>query len=302
MSNATTTTHQRHLVLTDADLIVPFGRVALSLEEIDISHFSRAIGDQVFYADTVIFQRTSGPNDRTPCIKVLKDRSDTIGRFLKYPDVLLYSESQYNNLKWTIENAHAALDESDLLMPRENSHQGLINRIKSLVVRAAEIKQKLDSSPALGSETAAELLSPRTELSGVDLVNAAKAIAERAHINQTRRDGKTPYINHVRAVVERLGTAASDDEIAVAWLHDAVEDGGISLAGLWDAGIPKSVVLEVDILTKLKNQNYQNYLERVKSNPVARKVKIADMLSNMADDPTEKQILKYSEGLTYLLK
>jgi len=49
-----------------------------------------------------------------------------------------------------------------------------------------------------------------------------------------------------------------------------------------------------------KTKSYEDYLEDVKKNPLARTVKIADMLSNLADNPTKNQIIKYSKGLLYL--
>ena len=42
------------------------------------------------------------------------------------------------------------------------------------------------------------------------------------------------------------------------------------------------------------------YLARVKENPIALKVKIADMLCNLADDPTPRQVEKYRKGMLFL--
>jgi hypothetical protein len=47
--------------------------------------------------------------------------------------------------------------------------------------------------------------------------------------------------------------------------------------------------------------DYDDYPERVAASPIAAKVKIADMLSNLADDPTPKQIRKYAKGLLRLV-
>jgi hypothetical protein len=43
------------------------------------------------------------------------------------------------------------------------------------------------------------------------------------------------------------------------------------------------------------------YLRRIKSDPVAKRVKIADMLANLGDRPSERQIVKYAKGLLILL-
>ena len=54
---------------------------------------------------------------------------------------------------------------------------------------------------------------------------AAKALAEKQHLGQTDKAG-SPYITHPARVAERLET---DEEKVVAWLHDTVEDTGLSL-------------------------------------------------------------------------
>ena len=66
----------------------------------------------------------------------------------------------------------------------------------------------------------------------------------------------------------------------VAVLHDVVEDTRISFQDLRKAGYPESVIKALDGLTRRKNESYEQFVERAKSNAVARKVKIAD-LDNM---------------------
>ena len=81
-----------------------------------------------------------------------------------------------------------------------------------------------------------------------------------------------------------------------------MEDTDLSAQDLLDKGISPEVVEAVVILTKTKWNDYQGYISLVKQNPLATKVKIADMLCNLGDNPTDKQILKYAQGLTFLLK
>ncbi len=126
----------------------------------------------------------------------------------------------------------------------------------------------------------------------------AEEIAINAHAGQYRRDGKTPYINHPRKVVNRVST---EKEKAVAWLHDILEDTEITEESLSVEGLPDDIIIAVKIMTHQKRQSYKDYLERVKQNPVSKTVKIADMLANLSDTPTEKQIKKYAKGLLYLL-
>ena len=130
------------------------------------------------------------------------------------------------------------------------------------------------------------------------LVDVAEEIATRAHSGQFRRGGVVPYIEHPRAVVARVG---DDPEFKiVAWLHDVIEDTDETEASLIEAGIPPHLVEAVKLLTKEEGVQYETYLDRVAANRVAKAVKVADMLSNLSDTPTDKQIRKYAEGLLNL--
>lgn len=131
------------------------------------------------------------------------------------------------------------------------------------------------------------------------IVSLAKAIAEKAHEGQKRRDGVTPYIKHPEAVAARV-YGESDYVRAAAWLHDVLEDTSENIESLREAGVPLEVIEAVQVLTKT-GEDYGWYLSRVKAHPIARKVKVADMLSNLSDSPTKQQIVRYSGGLLFLL-
>lgn len=132
------------------------------------------------------------------------------------------------------------------------------------------------------------------------LVTIAENIARAAHYGQYRRDGSTPYHVHPQAVAIRV-SHEPDEVVATAWLHDVLEDTTFTAHCLLESGIPKTVVDAVDALSKRKGESYRMYLDRVLANPIAVKVKIADMLSNLADHPTDAQILKYCYGLQVLV-
>jgi len=133
-----------------------------------------------------------------------------------------------------------------------------------------------------------------------NIVNLAEKIATQAHEGQFRRGGIIPYIEHPKAVVSRVG----DDQNAqvVAWLHDVIEDTDETAESLVDQGIPEELVKAVVLLTKTKESVYEEYIDAIASCEVAKAVKVADMLSNLSDKPTKKQIKKYSEGLLRLLR
>ena len=90
-------------------------------------------------------------------------------------------------------------------------------------------------------------------------------------------------------------------------MHDVLEDSPYTAEELILAGLPETVVTAVQVLTKKKGQDYQQYLELVKSNPLARCVKLVDLkhnsdLSRLATI-TEKDLErfeKYKKAIDYL--
>ena len=126
----------------------------------------------------------------------------------------------------------------------------------------------------------------------------AEQIARKAHKDQHRRDGVTPYVTHPERVAKRI---EGDEGLeAVAWLHDVLEDTSETEASLLTAGIPQHIVDAVRCLTKEDGVEYEDYLAGINQNALARAVKIQDMLDNLSDGPTEKQIKKYCRGLLIL--
>lgn len=75
-----------------------------------------------------------------------------------------------------------------------------------------------------------------------------EALARAAHEGQTDKAGR-PYAEHLQAVAEGVRARGGDaDQIAAAWLHDAVEDDALSEAWLDGAALSdrtKAVVLAV---------------------------------------------------------
>lgn len=120
--------------------------------------------------------------------------------------------------------------------------------------------------------------------------------------------GGRPYIEHLLFVANKMET---EEEKIVALLHDIVEDiEGITLDTLRQMGYSEKIVKAVDAMTKRKGEDYEDYLKRVKQNPIARKVKLADIKHNMdlsrIENPTEKDYerieKKYKKALKLLNK
>ena len=122
-----------------------------------------------------------------------------------------------------------------------------------------------------------------------DLVNNAKEIAKQAHAGQTDKAGK-PYIEHPASVASMVET---DEEKIVAWLHDVLEDTSVSAKCLADV-FPARIMAALDALTHMENERYEEYVERIRLNPLAVKVKMADLVHNMdltrLREPTGKDL------------
>lgn len=132
-------------------------------------------------------------------------------------------------------------------------------------------------------------------------IRLARAFAFDCHKGQFRRDGVTPYITHpemVASIVEKLG--GGEQEITVAWLHDTMEDCGVThpvLAERFDLVIADAV----EALTHRDFESYPDSILRAKANPIAARVKVADNLANLSDSPSRKQVAKYAASLIQLL-
>lgn len=128
------------------------------------------------------------------------------------------------------------------------------------------------------------------------------------HRGQTDKAEK-PYIFHPIRVMENLGANATQHEQMAALLHDVVEDCGVSLDDLRRLGFPDEVVQAVHLLTKNKEgeRDYMKAIERVAPNPIARRVKIADLTDNLRREriaepnaKDEERLEKYAAALAWL--
>ena len=113
----------------------------------------------------------------------------------------------------------------------------------------------------------------------MNALEKAIVLATRAHARKNQRDkGGAPYILHPLRVMLKMRTKP---EMMAAVLHDVVEDTHCTLADLRKGGIPEKVVQAVDCLTKRTGESYDHFIERVKTNPMSRNVKLADLADNM---------------------
>ena len=123
----------------------------------------------------------------------------------------------------------------------------------------------------------------------------AIAIAVEAHQGQKDKAGE-PYILHPLRLMLQM---QSETDKIVAVLHDVVEDSGRSLDDLRTEGFSAEVLEAVSTLTKKNDVSYEEYIDSIKTHPVARRVKLADLRDNMditrISDVTERDLKRLSK-------
>jgi (p)ppGpp synthase/HD superfamily hydrolase len=109
-----------------------------------------------------------------------------------------------------------------------------------------------------------------------DLVKRAKDLAHRAHAGQVDKAGR-PYIEHVA----RVAAAVADDPEAeaVAWLHDVLEDCA-GYASKIDMSYPLAIRKAIVCVTRYPHDAAKAYYAGIRTNPLALRVKLADIADN----------------------
>ncbi|MEF9981942.1 MAG: HD domain-containing protein [Glutamicibacter sp.] len=120
------------------------------------------------------------------------------------------------------------------------------------------------------------------------MIDTAKDIASGAHEGQVDKLGAA-YIGHpARVAGHARDLGGSPEAIAAAWLHDVIEDCDVSAADLRAAGIPDTVIVAVELLSKRPGQSLQEYCAGVRGNALALLVKEADLADNTDPERTSQ--------------
>lgn len=109
-----------------------------------------------------------------------------------------------------------------------------------------------------------------------NLTKKALKLCFNAHINQVDKTG-LPYVFHPFHLAEQMN---SEDEVCVALLHDTVEDTDITFEDLINEGFNDNIINALKLLTHNDDTPYMDYIYKIKGNPLARKVKLADLYHN----------------------
>lgn len=134
-------------------------------------------------------------------------------------------------------------------------------------------------------------------------IEIAISIALKAHKGQVDKGGN-PYILHPIAVMNRVETI---EEKIVAVLHDVVEDTEVTIDQLRETGFTDEILEAINLLTRAKEDSYEEFIDKTLKNRIARNVKIADIKENMnlsrIQDPSEQDYMrleKYKRALERL--
>ena len=124
-----------------------------------------------------------------------------------------------------------------------------------------------------------------------------------AHKNQTDKSGM-PYVFHPFHLAEQMQT---EETTIVALLHDVVEDTDYTISDLTELGFDKSITDAITLLTHNDNTEYMDYVAKIKTNTIAKAVKLADLKHNSdlsrLDIVTEKALKrreKYQKAIAFL--
>jgi (p)ppGpp synthase/HD superfamily hydrolase len=115
-----------------------------------------------------------------------------------------------------------------------------------------------------------------------EALERAIGLAHRAHSGQRYPSPEAePYILHPLRVM--LAVNGFRTQMA-AVLHDVLEDTELGVDALREAGVPEDVVAAVVALTHRAERSYEQYIEDVARNGIARQVKLADLADNLANN------------------
>ncbi|MBO8433708.1 MAG: GTP pyrophosphokinase [Tyzzerella sp.] len=133
-----------------------------------------------------------------------------------------------------------------------------------------------------------------------DITKKAMNIAYNYHKDMVDKGG-VPYIFHCFFVAEGM---KDEKTKVVALLHDILEDTSVTAKELINEGIPKDIVDAVTCLARDKNVEYMDYIKNVNKNPLARQVKIRDLIHNSdltrLSVVTEKDLIRVKKYKTAL--
>ena len=137
-----------------------------------------------------------------------------------------------------------------------------------------------------------------------ELTKMAMKLCFEAHNGQTDKNG-IPYVFHPYHLAEQM-----TDEISTvcALLHDVVEDTDYTFEDMKEMGFPDEVIAVLKLLTHDGEVPYMEYVRCLSDDPVARRVKLADLAHNSdltrldkVDEKALQRVEKYKQATELLM-
>ena len=136
-----------------------------------------------------------------------------------------------------------------------------------------------------------------------EMTRKAIHFAFHAHDGQKDRSG-LPYILHPVHLAEQMTT---EDACVVAMLHDVLEDTDMTAEDLRKEGFTERQIRAVELLTRREDEDYFEYVRRIREDDLASAVKLADLAHNMdrtrlpgCTEKDEARYEKYRKAVTIL--
>ena len=136
-----------------------------------------------------------------------------------------------------------------------------------------------------------------------DLTKKALKLSFDAHRDQIDKSGM-PYVYHPFHLAEQMDT---EETVIVALLHDVAEDTDYAIQDIADMGFPQTVVDALALMIHDKGVPYMDYVARIKENPIATAVKLADLRHNsdtsrldVLDEKAIQRNKKYEKAIRLL--
>lgn len=124
-----------------------------------------------------------------------------------------------------------------------------------------------------------------------------------AHKNQLDKSGM-PYVFHPFHLAEQMQT---EETTIVALLHDLIEDTHYTIDDLKEMGFESIITDAIELMTHKDDVDYFEYIKKIKNNPIAKEVKIADLHHNsdlsrmeVVDEWALKRNEKYKKAIAIL--
>lgn len=135
------------------------------------------------------------------------------------------------------------------------------------------------------------------------MTRKAMKIAYDAHAGQADKTG-IPYIYHPIHLAESM---SDENSVITALLHDVAEDTNITIDDLAREGFQEDILTALTLLTHNPAEEYMDYISRLSTCPLARRVKLADLRHNSdvtrldsIDEKTARRLEKYSRAIRLL--